>query len=1303
MNKIYKIFFVFLGLFLRQSLDVCYAQAPSYVSTMTGTPVAGSYYNNSNITINPTFSFTAGTGSSLSLFITAPDCVPINANPSTAQNYIITSVPRIGGITDPSGLVNRSTCDLMQTVQYFDGLGRKLQIVQVKGSPADKDFIQPVIYDQFGREAFKYLPYTLTTETSDGSYKANALTAGYGVSAFYNPANTAAAQTQLAGAISHINSPYGQTIFEPSPLNRVTEQGAPGDTWQPNLTNADLSHTDRVAYATNDNTDIANIATTFKAMLYKVNIGTDGTRTLVNAGASAYTNGQLYVTISKDANWQSGDLRAGTVQTFKDKMGHVVLKRSFNKKPDNSIEMLSTYYVYDDYGNLAFVLPPGALPDGGTISSTTLDFWCYQYRYDERGRLVEKKLPGKGKEFIVYNTLNQVVMTQDANQRGNTNQTGTNPQWSVIKYDAQGRVVVTGLYTDAGSAAGTENRTGIQAAVTNNANLWENRIAGGNGYNTSAGVYLAYPTTLNTTLGVNYYDNYTIPSLPGVFDKHAEAGMSTMTTGLPTASLVKILDGTTGNNNMLWNVSYYDDFGRNIRGFSEHFKGGLVSVNNYDEIKSTYDFTSAVLTNSRVNYINSSSNTATQSVAVNLAYDYDHLGRKLRTWQGINGNTILLNSYVYNEIGQVSEKNLHSADNGKTFVQSVDYRYNNRGWLKSINNAALNNADPLINNDTNDAFGEEVSYDDYGTTALKQYNGNISAVSWQGKKQPSGLAAQIVQGYEYSYDKLNRLTLANYTTTGLTGRYNEAITYDAMGNIKKLNRYRDNNGLTPIDQLTYLYDNGDNSNRLLSVTDISGSDEGQLNGTAGYTYDNNGNLRVDNKKQLTFTYNHLNLPYTVTPATGSAITYIYDATGRKLRKVITGGNRDYINGIEYDAAGSLVFLATEEGRARPNASGYFYEYTLKDHLGNTRVLIGQDGQVAQQTDYYAFGLEMNRGGVVVPNPDNKYKYNGKELQDELSMNLYDYGARFYDPAIARWTNTDPLAEKNKRWSGYNYAANNPVRFIDPDGMEDKPAVGADGLTDDQWIESSNPSSDPNLSSAFKEVNKEDEQKKEKTNATTSSNQSTSSNGGGIIINGIIIPIPGMTTFIVIVGHYDLSKIVIGFQTSGAATGASVFGTSGNGYIQSAMFLGGPFKGYWYDYLGIEGQIIAETAAEGSVGLGRSYFIAFNNPKSAPETDTPDGFAGAYVGGGAMVGWKPLLGDVNVTGQYSKSKDGAWTVLSFGASVAIGPSIGLLSTGSIGAEGHMGTTKLIGGTPIPTGKRSIFGIMANWALHLYMGL
>jgi RHS repeat-associated protein len=231
------------------------------------------------------------------------------------------------------------------------------------------------------------------------------------------------------------------------------------------------------------------------------------------------------------------------------------------------------------------------------------------------------------------------------------------------------------------------------------------------------------------------------------------------------------------------------------------------------------------------------------------------------------------------------------------------------------------------------------------------------------------------------------------------------------------------------------------TNQLQSITDASGSNTGLVNGTTTYSYDANGNLQsnantTNATQNKSFTYNLLNLPMVATVSNGTA-TYTYDAAGNKLRKVsVINGvttTTEYISGIQYKNSTTAVdFIQTEEGKAVNNSGTYDYNYYLGDNLGNTRVTFGTKTGTAvlyQQDDYYPFGMEINR---TVNSPKNEYLYNKKELQEELGQ--LDYGARFYDPVIGRFTTVDPKAEKDRRWSPYNYVVDNPIRLIDPDGM-----------------------------------------------------------------------------------------------------------------------------------------------------------------------------------------------------------------------------------------------------------------------------
>jgi RHS repeat-associated protein len=139
----------------------------------------------------------------------------------------------------------------------------------------------------------------------------------------------------------------------------------------------------------------------------------------------------------------------------------------------------------------------------------------------------------------------------------------------------------------------------------------------------------------------------------------------------------------------------------------------------------------------------------------------------------------------------------------------------------------------------------------------------------------------------------------------------------------------------------------------------------------------------------------------------------------------------YTGAFEYGNTLSLEMIYADEGLVNVSDTGYSYEYYLKDHLGNIRVVFNPD-TLTQLTDYYPFGMISS----TTSGSKNKYLYNGKELKDELELDWYDYGARFYDPQIGRWVVQDPLAEYKYNNSPYNYCLNNPLRYIDIYGLTD---------------------------------------------------------------------------------------------------------------------------------------------------------------------------------------------------------------------------------------------------------------------------
>ena len=310
-----------------------------------------------------------------------------------------------------------------------------------------------------------------------------------------------------------------------------------------------------------------------------------------------------------------------------------------------------------------------------------------------------------------------------------------------------------------------------------------------------------------------------------------------------------------------------------------------------------------------------------------------------------------------------------------------------------------------------------------------------------------------LRGYKFTYDGLDRMLDAVYgegTNIGSNAnRFTEKVTgYDKNGNILALQRYGQTGtssyGL--IDNLTFTLD-GNQLSRVDDAVTVSAYNDGfefkdAMKQANEYAYDANGNLTKDLNKGISeIQYNCLNSPRKVTFADGSTIEYTYAADGTKLRTkhVINGtttttdyyGNVIYENGVQKLLLTEAGYLTLTDGK---------YHYYLQDHQGNNRVVIDQNGTVEETNNYYPFGGVFANSTNVQP-----YKYNGKELDTKKGLNWYDYGARHYDAAVGRFATVDPMAEKYYFWSPYAYCLDNPIKYIDPNGMQSDDTI-VDGGT-----------------------------------------------------------------------------------------------------------------------------------------------------------------------------------------------------------------------------------------------------------------
>ncbi|CAA7196728.1 DUF6443 domain-containing protein [Chryseobacterium potabilaquae] len=891
---------------------------------------------------------------------------------SPTENYVSSKTY----LSDPT----QPNVKTSETVQYFDGLGRPKQVVNVKASPQGKDVVTHIEYDAFGRQSKDYLPIPQSS-TGNGAIVPNPL--------------------GNASSIYGAEKIYSEKVLENSPLDRIQQQIQVGNDWTNKPVKFDYSANiagEVIKYTTN--TIWENNAT-------KSSIEYKGT----------YGANQLYKNTVTDEDGNK------TIE-FKNGRGQLLLVRKVLSASENA----DTYYVYNEYNQLAWVIPP-LLSKKKTWDLADQQALAYEYRYDGRSRLVEKKLPGKGWEHMVYDKADRLVFTQDEVMRAQN-------KWLFSKYDLFGRVIITGI-------VGGTSRSDMQNMIVNNL-IVENRNPPGF---TKNGMSIQYTNNhfpyLETVLSVNYYDTYPLYSFNPTFPTSIQ-GESVLTDNPSTSggkstksfsvmSLVKNIE----NDNWIKNYTYYDTTGRVIGNHSINHLGG------YTRIESKLDFT-GVVQNTITKH--KRLNTDTEKVITEV-FTYDHENRLLKQTHKVDNNPEeILAQNTYNELSQLQTKKVGGV-NLTSPVQTIDYKYNIRGWMTKIN-------DP--SNLNGRLFGYEIKYNNpvLATLAPAKYNGNIAEIDW--KTSNDG----ILKRYAYNYDALNRLLYGHYaeplSTIPQTDHFGESMEYDLNGNITHLYRNAKNpNGQAmQIDNLSYTY----SGNRLSKVTDATQSSYGYPGGGNPIGYDNNGNMISHLDKGInTISYNLLNLPSEIKSNSGNsdaAITrYIYRADGVKVSKnYILGGTTketQYLNGFQYDNSSASNVLASYSSlKFVPTSEGYFdfiknkYIYNYTDHLGNVRLSYFNNGssvEVLEENNYYPFGLKHEGYNILSGNPSYQYKYNRKELQE---TGLYDYGARFYMPDAVRWLSPDSLSEEFSDWTSYNYAFNNPLRFTDPDGNAPEEALEA---------------------------------------------------------------------------------------------------------------------------------------------------------------------------------------------------------------------------------------------------------------------
>ena len=826
-------------------------------------------------------------------------------------------------------------------VAYYNGLGLPEQSIQIAASPDGRDLVTPIGYDALLREDAKsYLSYA--ARSSGGRKQASALT---NQQAFYGT---------LYGQADAQRS-FTEKVYEASPLGRVRKQALPGY-----MKDFEVVYTE-FDYRTNDTDEVRWLA-----------VGVDGE--LVCEGC--HDAGTLSCTVTTDPDGH-------VVQSFTDGLGRTLLSRTFDDD-----EPIDTYSVYDDYGRLRWVVTPEGsylLSDSQTfpVDDDFAEKYCYVYTYNDRGLMVEKRMPGREAEYMRYDEGDRLRVSQDGNLRAKK-------QWISYSYDALGRVQEQSLATE---IEWTPVRPLVEI-IGEPIEFLEPPYLGAS-VPLRKYVYDTYPSEVQAA-GIGFQPIEGLTATDGESLRYDNA------TGSLTYEKLAVLanDTITGYHQRAY---YYDYKGRLIQTVERDTEDGILCTSQ------RYDFVGNLIAQ-RESYTR-----AGKTDDIDRTFTYDDRSRLLRETTQVNGGELAVVDYEYDELGRLSGRMLGTVE------EQSDYDI--RSWLT------------------------EKSSELFSMSLGHSYTGNITSWQWQHKGDPSGDGPQNRYEFTYDDLSRLTHTDQYVNGERVRQNVERHLSYDRNGNLLSMIRYENGEEQCNMkyqyqgnhlyrymeDELVDVDFGADTVTMLPSVLRF----ENLKPWLALHEYDANGNVTKDWERGLDMSYNCLNLLEYASDNDANAINYCYLADGTKLSATTA-------DDCGFSYRGSFTYRTDESSQpdrvfeSTPFGGGRIVgtvddetevRYFLTDHLGSVRAVVNSGCEVLERNDYQPFGKRWNTASLPVS--DNRDRFNGKEDQSFAGLPFSDYSARMYDRERGRWLAQDPLQQYH---SPYVFCGNNPICQIDPFGM-----------------------------------------------------------------------------------------------------------------------------------------------------------------------------------------------------------------------------------------------------------------------------